>query len=159
MSDWATGVEYYTWSQPQLDEAAILRWSPSYIERGETMIFLWETQVGSVGHDWRGSRALYAPFSWFITGWHQFYVIISPRLDVYTIYFYFQICQDINECDQQNGGCVTNSKCLNTPVSIVMLVNWKSKHLSISDSTPSKHDTLKQCFFNAGPKSAMLAQH
>ena len=55
-----------------------------------------------------------------ITGWHPFDAIISPRLDVYAIYFYFQICQDINECDQQNGGCVTNSKCLNTPVSIVM---------------------------------------
>ncbi len=28
-----------------------------------------------------------------------------------------QVCRDINECENSNGGCVENSNCINTPVS------------------------------------------
>lgn len=30
---------------------------------------------------------------------------------------YIQVCTDINECENSNGGCVENSDCINTPVS------------------------------------------
>ena len=52
------------WSQSQLDEAP-LTWSPSHIEKGETMLFLWKPHTGTAGlepgtHAWlaRQSGAL-----------------------------------------------------------------------------------------------------
>jgi len=40
---------------------------------------------------------------------------------------YLQVCADINECENSNGGCVENSNCINTPVSDAL---WSIGHIS-----------------------------